>query len=124
MEDFDGQVAVITGGARGIGAEIARRLSSGGAHVVCADVLDTAEIVGEITAAGGSAEGREVDVTDAAAAADAVKAIHTDHGRLDILVNNAGVTHLPGPMEDISEDEFDRVLAVNVKAGDRVKRGA
>ena len=65
MGEFDGQVAVITGGARGIGAEIARRLSAGGAHVVCADVLDTDEIVTEIGAPGGSAEGRSVDVTDA-----------------------------------------------------------
>jgi len=41
MGEFDGQIAVLTGGARGIGAEIARKLASGGAHVVCADVLDT-----------------------------------------------------------------------------------
>ncbi|MEE4273266.1 MAG: SDR family NAD(P)-dependent oxidoreductase, partial [Thermoanaerobaculales bacterium] len=92
MGDFDGQVAVITGGARGIGAEIARKLASGGAHVVCGDVLDSAAIVDEIMAAGGSAEGLSVDVTDAAAAAEAIKAISTDHGRLDILVNNAGIT--------------------------------
>jgi NAD(P)-dependent dehydrogenase (short-subunit alcohol dehydrogenase family) len=55
MKEFDGQVAVVTGGARGIGAEIARRLATGGASVVCADVLDTSEIVAEINDAGGNA---------------------------------------------------------------------
>jgi len=113
VNDFDGQVAVITGGARGIGAEIARKLSSGGAHVVCADVLDTTEIVGEISAAGGSAEGREVDVTDAAGAADAVKAIHADHGRLDILVNNAGVTR-DQLLVRMKPEDWDLVLRINL----------
>ena len=76
MGEFDGQVAVVTGGARGIGAEIARRLARGGAKVVCADVLDTAEIVDEINGTGGTAEGRELDVTDATAAAESIAAIH------------------------------------------------
>ena len=52
MREFDGQVAVVTGGARGIGAEIARRLARGGATVVCADVLDTRDIVDEINGTG------------------------------------------------------------------------
>ena len=65
MGEFDGQIAVITGGARGIGAEIARRFARGGATAVCVDVLDTQEIVAEITGAGGAAEGHHLDVTDA-----------------------------------------------------------
>jgi 3-oxoacyl-[acyl-carrier protein] reductase len=113
MGEFDGQVAVITGGARGIGAEIARRLSAGGAHVVCADVLDTDEIVTEIDAAGGSAEGRSVDVTDAASAAEAIKAIHADHGRLDILVNNAGVTR-DQLLVRMKPEDWDLVLRINL----------
>jgi len=113
MGDFDGQVAVITGGARGIGAEIARRFASGGAHVVCADVLDTSEIVAEITAAGGSAEGRSVDVTDAEAAAEAVKAIHGDHGRLEILVNNAGITR-DQLLVRMKPADWDLVLRINL----------
>ena len=70
MSEFEGQVAIITGGARGIGAEIARRLARGGATVVCVDVLETAEIVDEIGKAGGTAEGRHLDVTDADSIAD------------------------------------------------------
>jgi 3-oxoacyl-[acyl-carrier protein] reductase len=113
MGNFDGQVAVITGGARGIGAEIARKLASGGAHVVCADVLPTDEIVAEISAAGGTAEGRPVDVTDAAAAADTVQAIHGDHGRLDILVNNAGITR-DQLLVRMKPEDWDLVLRINL----------
>jgi len=92
MGEFDGQVAVVTGGARGIGAEIARRLARGGARVVCADVLDTSDIVAEITDAGGAAEGCELNVTDAEAAAASIKTVFEAHERIDILVNNAGIT--------------------------------
>mgnify|MGYP001813611407 FL=1 len=113
MSEFDGQVAVITGGARGIGAEIARRLSGAGAHVVCADVLDTDEIVTEINAAGGSAEGRSVDVTDADGSAEAIKAIHADHGRLDILVNNAGITR-DQLLVRMKPEDWDLVLRINL----------
>jgi 3-oxoacyl-[acyl-carrier protein] reductase len=113
MKEFDGQVAVVTGGARGIGAEVARRLARGGATVVCTDVLDTSEIVEEIVSAGGSAEGRKLDVTDGAAAADAVSAIHDEHGRLDILVNNAGVTR-DQLLVRMKPDDWDFVLDINL----------
>lgn len=113
MKEFDGQVAVVTGGARGIGAEIARRLSRGGATVVCADVLDTADIVDEITAAGGAAEGRTLDVTDAAGAAEAVSAIHEAHGRLDILINNAGITR-DQLLVRMKPEDWDLVLGINL----------
>jgi 3-oxoacyl-[acyl-carrier protein] reductase len=119
MGDFDGQVAVITGGARGIGAEIARRLAGGGAKVVCADVLDTGEIVSEITAGGGAAEGRSMDVTDAAAAAEVVKAIHTDHGRIDILVNNAGITR-DQLLVRMKPEDWDLVLRINLDGAFKV----
>jgi len=113
MGDFEGQIAVITGGSRGIGAEIARKLASGGAHVVVADVLETDGIVEEITAAGGSAEGRPVDVTDSVGAAEAVKAVHTDHGRLDILVNNAGITR-DQLLVRMKPEDWDLVLRINL----------
>jgi 3-oxoacyl-[acyl-carrier protein] reductase len=113
MKELDGQVAVVTGGARGIGAEIARRLARGGARVVCADVLDTTDIVAEINDAGGAAEGRELNVTDLQAAAESIKAIHEAHGRLDILVNNAGVTR-DGLLVRMKPEDWDLVLEINL----------
>ncbi len=113
MGEFDGQVAVVTGGARGIGAEIARRLAGGGATVVCVDVLDTAEIVDQINGDGGSAEGRALDVTDAAAAAEVIAAINESHGRLDILVNNAGITR-DQLLIRMKPEDWDLVLGINL----------
>ncbi len=113
MGEFDGQVAVVTGGARGIGAEIARRLARAGATVVCADVLDTADIVNEINSVGGKAEGRELDVTSTEAAASVVTAIHEDHGRLDILVNNAGITR-DQLLVRMKPEDWDLVLGINL----------
>ncbi len=113
MNEFDGQVAVVTGGARGIGAEIARRLARGGATVVCADVLDTAGIVAEINGAGGTAEGCELNVTDAEAAANTVKSIHEAHGRLDVLVNNAGITR-DQLLVRMKPEDWNLVLDINL----------
>jgi 3-oxoacyl-[acyl-carrier protein] reductase len=113
MGEFDGQVAVVTGGARGIGAEIARRLARGGARVVCADVLDTADIVAEITQAGGAAEGRELNVTDAEGAAASIKAVYDAHGRIDILINNAGITR-DKLLVRMKPEDWDLVLDVNL----------
>ena len=113
MGEFDGQVAVVTGGARGIGAEIARRLARGGARVVCADVLDTADIVAEITDAGGAAEGRELNVTDAEAAAASIKSVFEAHERIDILVNNAGITR-DQLLVRMKIEDWDLVLGINL----------
>lgn len=112
-----GKVAIVTGGARHIGAAYARRLAAEGAAVVVADVLDGSDVVKDIGSAGGKALAMKVDVSrekdTAQMAAETVKAF----GRIDILVNNAAVfidieRH---PFYEISSEEWDRVAAVNIK---------
>jgi len=107
------RTAIVTGGGSGFGAGIVRRFAEEGATVMVADIdRGAAEVVaGE---AGGLA--REVDVSeDASVGAMCAEALRI-WGRVDILVNNAGITHLPKPMEEVTEEEFDRVLAVNAKS--------
>lgn len=112
------KVAVVTGGARGIGAAIARRLAHDGAHVALTYQKGAAAaeaLVAEIAAGGGSVQMLQSDSGDPAAVARAIDAVAREHGRLDILVNNAGVA-LMGPLEEFSVDDFDRTVAVNVRA--------
>ena len=110
-----GKTAIVTGGASGFGAGIARKFVAEGARVVIAD-LNT-DLAHELAEELG--EAAKVCTTNVAKAADvdAMTQAALDHGgRIDILVNNAGVTHLPGPMDEVSEEDFDRILAVNIKA--------
>lgn len=113
MSEFKGQVAVVTGAARGIGRSIAERLGRAGATVVCTDVMDPAETVASITDAGGQADGMVFDVTDGQATAEAVAAIHSGHERLDILVNNAGITR-DQLIIRMKVDDWRRVLNINL----------
>ncbi len=110
---FGGRTAVITGAGSGFGAGIARRFAAEGARVLLADI-DLAAAEGVAAGIGGIA--CEVDVASGASVAAMADAARTTLGRVDILVNNAGITHLPMPMEDVPEAEFDRVLAVNAKS--------
>ena len=107
------KTAIVTGAASGFGAGIARRFAAEGAHVMVADMNGDGakEIAAEI---GGIAQ--EVNVADGASVAAMAEAAKAAWGKIDILVNNAGITHLPKPMEDVSEEEFDRVLSVNAKS--------
>jgi 3-oxoacyl-[acyl-carrier protein] reductase len=110
---LDGKTAIVTGGGSGFGAGIARAFAAEGAAVMVADV--NAAAAREVAADVGGV-GWETDVAqDASVAAMAAEALRL-WGRVDILVNNAGITHLPMPMEEVSEAEFDRVLAVNAKS--------
>ena len=107
------KTAIVTGAGSGFGAGIARKFAQEGAQVLVVDINpDGAEaIAAEI---GGIPFG--ADVANGADVAAMVHAAKDRFGHLDILVNNAGVTHLPAPLEDISEEDFDRVFAVNCKS--------
>ena len=112
---LEGKTAIVTGGASGFGAGIARKFAAEGARVLVADINGegAAEVAGEI---GNGAFGLAVDVSnDGSVSSMAAEAI-MNFGKVDILVNNAGVTHLPNAMDSVSEEDFDRVLSVNVKS--------
>ena len=110
---LDGKTALVTGGGSGFGAGIARKFAAEGARVLVADInADTArEVASQI---GGIAT--MADVSDNASVAALAYEAADALGDIDILVNNAGITHLPQPLEEVSEADFDRVLAVNAKS--------
>ena len=114
MMRLEGKVALISGAARGMGAEEARLFAREGARVVLGDVLHEAgkAVVTAIRASGGGAIYRSLDVTDQADWAAAVEAAESDWGRLDILVNNAGVTSYSKGDKDSLED-FDHCHEIN-----------
>ncbi len=113
--DLSGKTAIVTGGASGFGAGIVTRFIEAGAQVMIADInVDAArEMVDGI---GQQAIAQQVDVADGPSVEGMAQAALSAMGHVDILVNNAGVTHMPTPLEDVSEADFDRVLNVNVKS--------
>ncbi len=116
MPEFENKVAVVTGGARGIGRAIAARLARGGAALALCDVL--AEEVDETATELAQeydvrAQGYVVDVSDPQAVGDFVSEVHREFGALDILVNNAGIAR-DGLVIRMGDDDFDRVLKVNL----------
>jgi 3(or 17)beta-hydroxysteroid dehydrogenase len=115
---LESKVALVSGGARGIGAAITKILAQEGAKVVIGDVLEDAgqKTAAEINDAGGECVFVRLDVTSEAAWNSAVGEAVSRFGKLDILVNNAGVTSR-GMIEDISVDDWTRVMDVNVKGG-------
>jgi 3alpha(or 20beta)-hydroxysteroid dehydrogenase len=112
MPKLTGRVALVTGAARGIGAAIADAVVAEGGQVVIADVLgdegrETADRLGA------DAMFVHLDVTDRAAWLDAVASTERRFGRLDVLVNNAAIT-LTAPIDTYRDEDFDRIMAVNV----------
>jgi 3-oxoacyl-[acyl-carrier protein] reductase len=108
-----GKTAIVTGGASGFGAGIVRAFAAEGARVLIAD-LNFAAARALAREVGGHAA--ETDVADAASVSSLAAVAHKSIGPIDILVNNAGWTHLPGPMEDVTEGDFDRVFEINCKS--------
>jgi 3-oxoacyl-[acyl-carrier protein] reductase len=110
-----GKIALVTGAGSGFGEAIATTFAREGARVVLADINEGAARK-VASAIGASAIAIHCDVSKRPDVDAAVAATLDAFGRLDILVNNAGVSHTRGPATDVREDEFDRVLAVNVKS--------
>jgi len=113
---LDGKVAIVTGGAMGIGKGITKILAEAGANLMVADVnMDEADkTVEEIRATGGKAAAVQADVTVIADASKLVEATVKEFGRLDILVNNAGYMQIV-PFLDVTEELYDRTLDINLK---------
>lgn len=114
MGRMSGRVAIVTGGAGGIGAATSTLLAAEGAAVVVADVAEEAgtRVAGTIVADGGSAVFRRLDVTDESSWAGVIDAAVTEHGRLDVLVNNAGITDTRGLAETTAES-WERMIAID-----------
>jgi len=110
---LNGKTAIVTGGASGFGAGIARKFAAEGAKVMIVDLNNEAA---NTLAAELKAVAHVADVSQNHDVQGMIGAALTAFGRIDILVNNAGITHLPQPMEQVEEDEFDRIFAVNAKS--------
>lgn len=126
MEDLTGKTAVVTGGARGLGAEICKSLAKVGCTVVSADrVYDvSAEIKGgQAFEGGGQIVEMGLDIADARQAEEGLERVAERYGALDILVNNAGVD-VTKAIDELSIDEWDRVMAVNLRAPFVLSRAA
>lgn len=110
-----GKTAIITGGASGFGAGIVRRFLQDGARVMIADLNGSAasDLAREM---GDHAMAQTVDVSDGLSVNDMCRTAVEEWGHVDILINNAGVTHLPTPLDEVSEEDFDRVFNVNMKS--------
>jgi len=112
-----GKVALVTGGSRGIGAEIVRRLAADGADVAFTYLTGEAEaaaVAGQVRARGRRAITARADFADPAATSAVMDTTMGEFGRLDILVNNAGITYW-GPVAATGAADFDRIIAVNAR---------
>jgi len=116
-QKLQGKIALVTGGSRGIGAGIAKRLAKDGANVAITYAKDgkaACDVVEAIERDGGKAIAIQADAADAVAVQEAVEKAVAIFGRLDILVNNAG-TAIPKPFEETTLEELDRVIDINIR---------
>ena len=110
-----GKCAIVTGGASGFGLGIVDKFLAEGARVMIADINgDSASALA--AERGDAALAQQVDVANAASVKAMAEAAIAGFGKVDILINNAGITHLPTPLDEVSEEDFDRVYNVNMKS--------
>ena len=116
-EGLKGQVAVVTGAARGIGAAISKQLASMGATVILAarDKTLLTQVQSEIASSGGIAHIAVLDLLDESSIAALAKTVETQHHRCDILVNNAGIGLFGKPLTDLSPAEWDKLMGTNLR---------
>lgn len=114
---LNGKVALVTGGGRGIGREIAFALARAGAAVavIARNQTEVAEVVSDISACGGRAFGFSADVTDRAAVEESTAEVEKILGSVDVLVNNAGVSGPTAPLWEANPDEWWRTLEINLR---------
>jgi NAD(P)-dependent dehydrogenase (short-subunit alcohol dehydrogenase family) len=117
LDRLKAKCTIVTGGAVGIGRACVKRMAHEGAKVAVFDVMEAEgkAVVDELTAEGHEAAFWLVDVTDEAVVKGAIDAVAARFGALQVIVNNAGISGSPKPVDQVSEAEWDRVQAVNVK---------
>jgi NAD(P)-dependent dehydrogenase (short-subunit alcohol dehydrogenase family) len=117
MKSIHGQVALVTGAARGLGEAISRELGGAGARVILADIRsDLASCTADdIRHTGGNATTIALDVTNEEAIRNALQEIRQTFGRLDVLINSAGIDRTV-PVDELDVEEWDRIMAVNLRA--------
>lgn len=117
MKRLEGKVMIVTGGGLGIGRAVCLRSAQEGARIAVTDVRDKdgAEAVKAIQQAGGSADYWHLDVAQESEVDTVFADIAKRFGRIDVLVNNAGIAGVSKPTDEVTEAEWDRVMAVNVK---------
>lgn len=119
------RVAIVTGGSRGIGEAIAKKLAKDGLHVVVVarNIEKLNSVVGEISGSNGSAEAMSCDIADTKAVGEMIESISEKHGRIDVLVNNAGITR-DGLFLRMDDKDFDDVINTNLKSAFVATRAA
>jgi NAD(P)-dependent dehydrogenase (short-subunit alcohol dehydrogenase family) len=117
MDRVKGKVAIVTGGALGIGRSASNLLAKEGARVAITDLLDKEgqEVMEKIGVDGGTAEYWHLDVSKETEVKKVFAEIHRQFGKIDVLVNNAGIAGVNKPTHEITEAEWDKLMAINVK---------
>ena len=116
--ELPGRVTLVTGAARGIGFAIAQRLSQAGAHVVIADIDEAgaAAAVERLREGEGKAKAAVADITSPDEVGAMVESVLEAYGKLDILVNNAGITGRDAPLWEITDEDWEKVVGLNLTA--------